>query len=107
MTPVLDVKDLRVYFYTPNGVVKAVDGVTFDIGPGERFGLIGESGSGKSTIALAVMRLIRPPGRIETGEIWWRTPEQVTVLNWQADRTWIVIGPGLAPVERVLADLVP
>lgn len=69
MTPVLDVKELRVYFHTPSGIVKAVDDVSFDIGPGERFGLIGESGSGKSTIALAIMRLIRPPGRIESGEI--------------------------------------
>ncbi|MEJ2211389.1 MAG: hypothetical protein P8129_20440, partial [Anaerolineae bacterium] len=46
------------------------------------------------------------PVRVEKEEIWWRTPEQVTVLSWQADRTFIVVGPNLAPVERVLADLV-
>jgi len=69
MTSILEVNDLRVYFHTLRGTVKAVDNVTFDVHAGERFGLIGESGSGKSTIALAIMRLIRPPGRIESGEI--------------------------------------
>src|SRR5947209_4226855 len=69
MKPVLEVKDLRTYFHTPRGPVKAVDGVSFDLLPGQRFGLIGESGSGKSTVALSLMRLIRPPGRIESGQI--------------------------------------
>jgi len=66
---VLQVRDLRVYYHTPRGAVKAVDGVTFDVRAGERIGLVGESGSGKTTIALALMRLIRPPGRIETGQV--------------------------------------
>jgi oligopeptide/dipeptide ABC transporter ATP-binding protein len=66
---VLAVRDLRVYYHTPAGAVRAVDGVTFGVRPVERFGLVGESGSGKSTIALALMRLIKPPGRIEDGEI--------------------------------------
>lgn len=47
-----------------------MDGVSFDLKAGERFGLIGESGSGKSTIALSLLRLIKPPGRIESGEVW-------------------------------------
>ncbi|HLV35230.1 MAG TPA: ABC transporter ATP-binding protein [Spirillospora sp.] len=67
--PVLEVHDLKTYYETLRGPVKAVDGVSFDVWPGERFGLIGESGSGKSTVALSLMRLIRPPGRIESGEI--------------------------------------
>ncbi|MFO7630938.1 MAG: ABC transporter ATP-binding protein [Caldilinea sp.] len=69
MTEILQIKNLRVYYHTPRGIVKAVDDVSFDVKAGERFGLIGESGSGKSTIALAIMRLIRPPGIIESGEI--------------------------------------
>mgnify|MGYP000203296526 CR=1 FL=1 len=69
MRPILEVDDLRVHFPSPRGPVKAVDGVSFALEPGERFGLIGESGSGKSTIALAIMRLIKPPGEIIGGSI--------------------------------------
>jgi len=65
--PLLRVHDLRTYFYTEGGVAKAVDGVSFDIGAGETVGLVGESGCGKSVTALSLLRLIRPPGRIETG----------------------------------------
>jgi oligopeptide/dipeptide ABC transporter ATP-binding protein len=65
----LQVRDLRVYYYTPKGPVKAVDGVSLDLRASERLGLVGESGSGKSTIALALMRLIKPPGRIEAGQV--------------------------------------
>src|SRR6185503_11015908 len=66
---VLRVDDLKVWYHTPQGPVKAVDGVTFGLQREERLGLVGESGSGKSTIALALMRLIRPPGRIEGGTV--------------------------------------
>jgi peptide/nickel transport system ATP-binding protein len=65
--PLLRVRDLRTYFYTDGGVAKAVDGVSFDIGAGETLGLVGESGCGKSVTALSLLRLIRPPGRIEPG----------------------------------------
>lgn len=66
---ILQVRDLRVYYHTPHGAIRAVDGVSFDLRPGERLGLVGESGSGKSTVALALLRLIKPPGRIESGEV--------------------------------------
>ncbi len=79
--PLLRVADLRVHYPTPRGPVRAVDGVSFDVCPGERFGLIGESGSGKSTIALALMRLIKPPGRIVSGEAWLAAePEPINLL---------------------------
>jgi peptide/nickel transport system ATP-binding protein len=66
---VLRVEELRVYYLTPRGPVKAVDGVSFALRPGERMGLIGESGSGKTTIGTALMRLTRPPGRIVGGRV--------------------------------------
>ncbi len=67
--PVLEVRNLCVYYHTSRGPVKAVEDVSFDIRARERLGLVGESGSGKSTIALALLRMIRPPGRIEGGEV--------------------------------------
>ena len=70
MTTLLEVKDLRTYFYTHEGVVKAVDGITYELEEGETLGLVGESGCGKSVSALSVMRLIpNPPGKIVDGEI--------------------------------------
>ncbi len=66
---VLEVRDLRVYYHTPRGAARAVDGVSFDLCRAERIGLVGESGSGKTTIALALMRMIRPPGKIEGGTV--------------------------------------
>jgi oligopeptide transport system ATP-binding protein len=70
MPPLLQVKDLRTYFYTEEGVVKAVDGVTYDVAEGETLALVGESGCGKSISALSILRLIPiPPGRIVSGEV--------------------------------------
>lgn len=65
----LDVRNLKTYFFTEDGVVKAVDGVDLTIRPGEVLGLVGESGCGKSVTSLSIMRLISAPGRIMEGEI--------------------------------------
>lgn len=72
----LQVKDLKTYFYTDDGVVKAVDGVDFTIRKGETLGMVGESGCGKSVTALSILRLIQePPGKIVSGEIWFKGEE--------------------------------
>jgi peptide/nickel transport system ATP-binding protein/oligopeptide transport system ATP-binding protein len=66
----VEVKNLKTYFYTEEGVVKAVDGVDYEIYPGETLGIVGESGCGKSVTSLSIMRLIEsPPGEIVAGEI--------------------------------------
>jgi oligopeptide/dipeptide ABC transporter ATP-binding protein len=67
----LDIKNLCTYFYTPEGTVKAVDGVDITLRRGETLGIVGESGSGKSVMSLSIMRLIEAPGRIVEGEIWF------------------------------------
>lgn len=69
MGRLLEVKDLRTYFYLRNATVKAVDGVSFWMEPAEMVGLVGESGSGKSVSVLSVLRLIQPPGRIVSGQV--------------------------------------
>jgi peptide/nickel transport system ATP-binding protein len=78
--PLLRVHDLRTYFYTEAGVARSVDGVSFEIAPGETVGLVGESGCGKSVTALSLLRLIRAPGRIEAGsEITFDGKNLVTI----------------------------
>ncbi|MGD0611910.1 MAG: ABC transporter ATP-binding protein [Anaerolineales bacterium] len=69
--PLLEVKNLKTYFFTEDGVVKAVDGIDFKVFPGEVFGLVGESGCGKSVTSLSAMRLISKPGKVVEGEVWF------------------------------------
>jgi oligopeptide transport system ATP-binding protein len=76
----LDVKDLKMYFHTRDGVVKAVDGVSYDLEPGQTLGVVGESGSGKSVTALTLMQLIpMPPGKVEGGEVFFRGKSLLTM----------------------------
>lgn len=67
--PLLAVRDLRTHFHTFSGTVKAVNGVSFEIGKGEVMGLVGESGGGKSVVGFSILGLIDSPGKIESGEI--------------------------------------
>ncbi|MBM3129141.1 MAG: ABC transporter ATP-binding protein [Chloroflexi bacterium] len=69
MTPLLSVQNLKTYFLMDEGVVKAVDGVTFDVHAGQVFGIVGESGCGKSVTMKAVLRIVEPPGKIVNGQI--------------------------------------
>jgi len=70
--PLLDVRDLRTYFLTDGGDVRAVDGISFSMAEGERLGVVGESGSGKSVTAASIMGLIEPPGAVVGGQIRFR-----------------------------------
>ena len=69
MTGVLDIRDLKTWFYTREGVAKAVNGIRFHIEPGEILGIVGESGCGKSMTALSILRLVPHPGKIVSGQI--------------------------------------
>lgn len=69
--PLLKVCNLKTYFYTEDGIVRAVDGVDFEVYPGEVFGLVGESGCGKSVTSLSIMRLVGAPGKVVEGEIFF------------------------------------
>src|SRR5690606_20240672 len=73
--PVLSVRDLKTHFKLDEGVVKAVDGVSFDLHAGEVVGIVGESGCGKSITMKSILRLVQKPGRIVGGQIIYRRPE--------------------------------
>src|SRR5215472_12382355 len=96
MNAVLRVERLNVSYDHPLGVVRAVDNVSFSLAPRERFGLAGESGSGKSTMALAILRMIKPPGRIDSGKVWLQDTE-VTELTDDAIRRLRLAGIAMVP----------
>ncbi|MBO55631.1 MAG: peptide ABC transporter ATP-binding protein [Dehalococcoidia bacterium] len=96
MSPLLEVKNLRTHFYTFEGVVKAVDGVSYDLEEGETLGLVGESGCGKSVSAMSLMRLIPdPPGKIVEGEILF---EGQDVLQLSMDEMRLIRGAKMSMV---------
>lgn len=85
--PLLSVRNLKTYFYTDEGVVRAVDGLTYDLQRGETLGIVGESGSGKSVHALSVMRLIpTPPGKIVDGQTLFKGQDLLRLTEEQMRR---------------------
>src|SRR3954453_132339 len=113
-TPALEVKDLRTQFFTDEGVVRAVDGVSFTVDAGETLGIVGESGSGKSITALSLMRLLDEPSRIVGGEVRFQgrdmlraSPEELR--NLRGDRLAMVFQDpmtSLNPVLKIARQLV-
>ncbi len=92
----LEVKDLKTYFHTSSGVVKAVDGVSFNINKGQTLGIVGESGSGKSVTASTIMGLIpTPPGKVEGGEILF---EGKDILKFQEKELLNIRGKDIAMI---------
>ena len=72
MEKLLDVQNLQTHFFTDDGIVKAVDEVSFSLAPRETLGVVGESGSGKSVMSLSVLRLVSAPGKIVGGKVLWK-----------------------------------
>ncbi|HKB64883.1 MAG TPA: ABC transporter ATP-binding protein [Pyrinomonadaceae bacterium] len=92
----LDVRDLRTYFYTEDGEVKAVDGISFQLQRGETLGIVGESGSGKSVTNLSIIRLIpEPPGRIVAGKVMF---DGVDILSLQESEVRKIRGRRIAMI---------
>ena len=77
----LEVKDLSVNFYTDFGVVRAVDEISFSIGRSQSLGLVGESGSGKSVTARALINMVQPPGRIDSGAVWFHRAAEAAPVD--------------------------
>ncbi len=83
--PLLAVRDLKTYFFQDEGTVKAVDGASFAIAQGQTLGVVGESGCGKSVTARSILRIVEPPGRIVSGEIFWYDVEGHATALTQLD----------------------
>jgi len=105
-TPLLQVRNLRTSFNTPDGKITAVAGVTFDIHHGETLGLVGESGCGKSVTALSIMQLVpNPPGVIEQGEVMFDGTDLLKLSNKEMQA---VRGPGIGMIfQEPMSSLNP
>ena len=87
VTGLLSIHNLRTYFYSELGLIRAVDGISFSMGFGETIGIVGESGCGKSVTARSIMRLIpQPPGKIESGEIYFEGKNLLTLSQAEMRR---------------------
>ena len=86
MPPVLQVRDLRVHFFLDEGLVRAVDGVSFDVDAGQVVGIVGESGCGKSVTMKALLQIVEPPGRIVGGQMLFRGRRRRRPWIWPSSR---------------------
>lgn len=107
MKPLLEVKNLKVHFFMETGVLKAVNGVSFEIQPGEIVGLAGESGCGKSVTMKCLLRLLPAPGRIMAGEIWFDGRDlfslsQEEMRQVRGSRISIVLQDAMAALNPVI-----
>ena len=105
-TPLLDVRDLRTHVFTRRGVVKAVNGVSFQVRAGETLGLVGESGSGKTMTCLSILRLLPRGARIVSGEIWLQgtnlvAASEATVERVRGKQIGMVLQNALAALDPV------
>src|SRR5207302_9556596 len=82
--PILSVRDLHTHFFQNEGVVRAVDGTSFDLFSGRTLGIVGESGCGKSVTARSILRIVERPGRIVSGEILFRRQKDVPAADTSA-----------------------
>ena len=112
--PLLDIRDLKTYFHTDDGIVRAVDGVSLSIAPEKTLGLVGESGCGKSITAFSTMRLIpSPPGKIEHGQILFHKdpesdPIDLTQLNPKGTQMRDIRGNDIAMIfQEPMTSLSP
>jgi peptide/nickel transport system ATP-binding protein/oligopeptide transport system ATP-binding protein len=112
--PLLDIRDLKTYFYTDDGIVRAVDGVSLSIAPEKTLGVVGESGCGKSITAFSTMRLIpSPPGKIEHGQILFHKdpesdPIDLTQLNPKGTQMRDIRGNDIAMIfQEPMTSLSP
>ena len=107
--PLLDVQDLKTYFFTADGVVKAVDGVDFCVYPGEILGLVGESGCGKSVTSFSILQLVDQPGKIVDGKIFFENKnllemDELEMIQMRGDRISMIFQQphsSLNPVFKV------
>src|SRR5688572_3374406 len=81
--PLLEVRDLKTYFFTRKGIARVLDGLSFQVGKGEIVGLVGESGSGKSVTGFSIVRLLKHPGRIVGGQVLFEGQDLTTLGDEQ------------------------